>query len=256
MLKKFYDKSELTFSIIWIVAYCVLASIGDNLSDVLGISKVITLPVLLVLSTVLFLFVKRNNLTEKYGFCKANVAASKMLFYIPVIVLLTANTWHGFRVNMFPLETILYILSMLCVGFLEEVIFRGLLFNAMLPNGKNSAIVVSSVTFGIGHIINLFNGSGAELLPNLLQVVYAIAVGFMFVMIYYRTKSLLPCIIAHGVFNALSAFANETGLTSKEQIVSGVLITLISGAYAIYLGWFVRISSHQIPICGWDNEKL
>ena len=29
MIKKFYDKNELAFSIIWIVAYCVLASIGD-----------------------------------------------------------------------------------------------------------------------------------------------------------------------------------------------------------------------------------
>ena len=184
---------------------------------------------------ILFLFIKRNYLTEKYGLCKADVAASKMLFYIPIIILLTANMWHGFRVNMSPLETFLYILSMLCVGFLEELIFRGLLFNAMLPNGKNSAIIVSSVTFGVGHIINLINGSGAELLPNLLQVVYAIAVGFMFVMIYYRTKSLLPCIITHGVFNALSAFANEAGLTSKEQIVSCILITLISGVYALYI---------------------
>ena len=235
MIKKFYDKNELWFSIIWIIAYCVLASMGDNISDTLGISKVITLPILLVLSVILFLFIKRNNLTEKYGFCRADVAASKMLFYIPVIILLTANMWHGFRLNMSPFESILYVLSMLCVGFLEELIFRGLLFNAMLINGKNSAIIVSSVTFGVGHIINLINGSGAELLSNLLQVVYAIAVGFMFVMIYYRTKSLLPCIITHGVFNALSAFANETGLTSKEQIISCVLITLISGVYALYI---------------------
>ena len=240
MIREFYDKSELGFSIIWIIAYCILASIGDNISDELGISKVITLPILLVLSVILFLFIKRNNLTEKYGFCKADIAASKMLFYIPVIILLTANMWHGFRVNMSLLETILYILSMLCVGFLEELIFRGLLFNAMLKNGKNSAIIVSSVTFGVGHIINLINGSGAELLPNLLQVVYAIAVGFMFMMIYYRTKSLLPCIITHGVFNALSAFANETGLTSKEQIISCILITLISGAYALYIALEIK----------------
>ena len=240
MIREFYDKSELGFSIIWIIAYCILASIGDNISDELGIAKVITLPILLVLTVILFLFIKRNNLTEKYGFCKADVAASKMLFYIPVIILLTANMWHGFRLNMSPFESILYILSMLCVGFLEELIFRGLLFNAMLKNGKNSAIIVSSVTFGVGHIINLINGSGAELLPNLLQVVYAIAVGFMFMMIYYRTKSLLPCIITHGVFNALSAFANETGLTSKEQIISCILITLISGAYALYIALEIK----------------
>ena len=240
MIREFYDKNELGFSIIWIIAYCILASIGDNISDELGIAKVITLPILLVLTVILFLFIKRNNLTEKYGFCKADVAASKMLFYIPVIILLTANMWYGFRVNMSLLETILYILSMFCVGFLEELIFRGLLFNAMLKNGKNSAIIVSSVTFGVGHIINLINGSGAELLPNLLQVVYAIAVGFMFMMIYYRTKSLLPCIITHGVFNALSAFANETGLTSKEQIISCILITLISGAYALYIALEIK----------------
>ena len=240
MIREFYDKNELGFSIIWIIAYCILASIGDNISDELGIAKVITLPILLVLTVILFLFIKRNNLTEKYGFCKADIAASKMLFYIPVIILLTANMWYGFRVNMSLLETILYILSMLCVGFLEELIFRGLLFNAMLKNGKNSAIIVSSVTFGVGHIINLINGSGAELLPNLLQVVYAIAVGFMFMMIYYRTKSLLPCIITHGVFNALSAFANETGLTSKEQIISCILITLISGAYALYIALEIK----------------
>ena len=240
MIREFYDKNELGFSIIWIIAYCILASIGDNISDELGIAKVITLPILLVLSLILVLFIKRNNLTEKYGFCKADIAASKMLFYIPVSILLTANMWYGFRVNMSLLETILYILSMFCVGFLEELIFRGLLFNAMLKNGKNSAIIVSSVTFGVGHIINLINGSGAELLPNLLQVVYAIAVGFMFMMIYYRTKSLLPCIITHGVFNALSAFANETGLTSKEQIISCILITLISGAYALYIALEIK----------------
>lgn len=240
MIKKLYDKNEIWFSVIWIIAYCVLASIGDNLSDALGISKVITLPILLTLSVVLFLFIKGNNLTEKYGLCKTDVTASKMLFYIPVIILLTANMWYGFKLNMSPFESILYILSMLCVGFLEELIFRGLLFNAMLKNGKNSAIIVSSVTFGIGHIINLINGSGAELLTNLLQVIYAIAVGFMFVMIYYRTKSLLSCIITHGVFNALSAFANETGITAKEQIVSCLLITLISGAYAVYIAFEIK----------------
>ena len=154
-----------------------------------------------------------------------------MLFYIPVIILLTANMWYGFRVNMSLLETILYILSMLCVGFLEELIFRGLLFNAMLKNGKNSAIIVSSVTFGVGHIINLINGSGAELLPNLLQVVYAIAVGFMFMMIYYRTKSLLPCIITHGVFNALSAFGRLMVIIPTNSSCSYVINSMFQNPF-------------------------
>ena len=91
------------------------------------------------------------------------------------------------------------------------------------------------MTFGIGHIINLINGSGADLLSNLLQVVYATAAGFMFVMMYYRSESLFVCIAAHGVFNALSVFADEASITNETRIFSAVLLTVITGTYAVYL---------------------
>ena len=56
MLKKLYDKSELVFAIVWIVAYVIFASIGDNLSASVGISKVVTLPILTALTAVIILF--------------------------------------------------------------------------------------------------------------------------------------------------------------------------------------------------------
>lgn len=239
MMKKLYEKSELWFALAWIIAYCVLASVGDNLSSNIGVLKAVTLPILIALSVILYLFVKKNGLGEKYGLCKPQGSASKMLYYIPLIILLTANFWFGFKLNASPLETVLYVLSMFCVGFLEEMIFRGFLFQAMVKNGVKSAIVVSSVTFGIGHIINLINGSGAELLPNLLQVVYAVAVGFAFVMIYYKTKSLLVCIATHSLFNAVSAFSNEA-ITNTQNIISAALIALIAAAYAVYIAVMVK----------------
>ena len=240
MLKKLYAKSEIWFAVAWIIAYVVLASIGDTISADLGIDKIVTLPILIALSAILYFFVRKNGLAEKYGLCKPQLPAAKMLFYIPLLVLLTANLWYGIGMNLTPLETVLYILSMFCVGFLEEMIFRGLLFQAMVKNGVRSAIIVSSVTFGIGHIVNLFNGSGAEWLPNLLQVVYAIAIGFAFVMIYCRTKSLLPCILTHSVFNGLSAFANEAAMTPRRELISGILLAVIGGGYALYLGLAVK----------------
>ena len=72
--------------------------------------------------------------------------------------MLSANLRYGFALNYSELQTILYILSMLCIGFLEEVIFRGLLFESMRKDSEKAAVIVSSVTFGIGHILNLFNG--------------------------------------------------------------------------------------------------
>ena len=240
MLKKLYDKSQIVFALAWIIAYVVLASAGDNVSAALGIPKLITLPILIALSGVLYFFIRQNGLKEKYGLCKPQLSAGKMLFYIPLLVLLTANLWYGAAWNQPPLETALYILSMFCVGFLEEVIFRGLLFQAMARDGVKSAMIVSSITFGIGHIVNLINGSGAELLPNLLQVMYAAAVGFAFVMIYCKTKSLVICIMIHSVFNGLSVFANEAVMTVQRQILSGVLLTVIAGGYALYLALAVK----------------
>ena len=235
MLKKLYEKSEIRFAVAWIIAYVVLASAGDNVSSDLGIAKIVTLPILIAMSLGLYFFVRKNGLTEKYGLCKPQLPAAKMLYYIPLLVLLTANLWYGVSMNMTPLETVLYVLSMFCVGFLEELIFRGLLFQAMAKDGVKSAIIVSSVTFGIGHMVNLINGSGAELLPNLLQVMYAVAIGFAFVMIFCRTGSLMLCVIVHSVFNGLSAIGNEAAMTPRRQIISGVLLTVIAGGYALYL---------------------
>lgn len=239
MLKKLYDKSKIWFAVAWIIAYCVLMSVGDSLSETLGIGKIITLPIGFLLSFLLLAFLKKNNLFEVYGLCRSKTPAKSMLYYIPILIMLTANLWYGVALNLSAEETILYILTMFCVGFLEEVIFRGLLFNAMRKDSVKAAIILSSITFGIGHITNLFNGSGAELLPNFLQMIYATAAGFMFVMMYYKTNSLLVCIGAHGLFNAISVFSNEAAQTTQTRILTCILLTVITGSYAVYIasGW-------------------
>ena len=186
------------------------------------------------------MFLKKNRLFKKYGLCEATIPAKQMLYYLPLVVLLTTNLWHGISWNLSVSETFLYVLTMFGVGFLEEMIFRGFLFNAMLKENVKAAIIVSSLTFGMGHIINLINGSGTELVPNLLQVIYASAAGFMFVMIYYKTKSMYVCIIIHGLFNALSVFANETSLTMQDRMISCVFLVLISGGYAAYIALKIR----------------
>jgi membrane protease YdiL (CAAX protease family) len=237
MLKKLYDKSKIWFAVAWIIAYCVLMSMGDSLSAAVGTDKSVTFVVGLLLAVVLLLFLRKHSLFEAYGLCPSKVSARSMLFYLPVLLMLTANLWYGVTVHYGAVETVLYILSMFCVGFLEEVIFRGLLFNAMRKDSLKAAIIVSSVTFGFGHIINLINGSGAELLPNLLQVIYATAAGFMFVMIYLKADSLISCIAAHGLFNAISVFADEARVTPEMRVLTCALLTVIMGAYAAYLSW-------------------
>ncbi|MGL5380239.1 lysostaphin resistance A-like protein [Clostridium sp.] len=229
-----YKKNESWFAVLSIIIFVVGSSIADSLSKSVGIAKSITSLFHLVLFAIIFLFIKKNNLFQYYGLCKSNLPAKKVLYYFPLVIIASVNLWFGVKMNFTPIETLFFILSMLLVGFLEEVIFRGFLFKAMCKDNVKTAIIVSSLTFGIGHIVNLFNGSGAELIPNLCQVGYAIAIGFMFVMLFYRGKSLWPCIITHSVLNSLGAFSN-TEMAETYRIPVAIILIVVSLGYGLFL---------------------
>lgn len=234
-MKKLYEKNELTFAIVWIVVYCVLQSLANTLNKVIGIQYA-TSAVFCVLQTIiLFTFIQKSGVQKRYGLCKSPVPAWRFLYYAPLIILASGNLWNGVALNYTPMETVCRIVCMLCVGFLEEVIFRGFLFKAIAKDNIKSAVVISSVTFGIGHIINLFNGSGMDLVDNLCQIVFAIAVGFLLVTIFYRGGSLLPCILVHSAINTLGTFANDMNLTTETHLLHLAALIVITVAYTLIL---------------------
>ena len=234
-MKKLYEKSEIWFAILWIAVYVVGTSAADAASEALGLSKLLTLPWLLILSAAALCFVHASGLRTKYGLCRGKVPAKRFLYYIPLLILASVNLWFGVRMNVSPLETALYIGSMICVGFLEELIFRGFLFRAMEKDGVRLAVIVSALTFGVGHIANLLNGSGAAPLETICQIGYATAVGFLFVVIVWRGGSLIPCIVTHAAVNSLSIFSNEEAQGDGARIAVSVAIALVSVVYAVIL---------------------
>lgn len=233
-MKKLYQKNEILFAVSCIVLYVVGSSYADQMPVIAELSKSTTVVFQVVLSALLIIFIRNNDLNEKYGFCSTGIPARTFLWYLPFVLLATVNIWFGVSLNHPLTETIVYMVSMVLSGFLEEVIFRGLLFRAMSRDNVKSAIIVSSLTFGIGHIVNLFNGSGESLVEGLCQVCYAVAIGFLFVILFHRGKSLWPCIITHSVFNALSGVSNEA-LTEQYLIPVSIALMVISLGYALYL---------------------
>lgn len=231
-MKKLYAKNELLFAIVFIVLYVVGSSVAAAGSEKIGIPDSLTFVFHAALSVILLVFLCKNKLTTTYGLCKTQIRSVHFLYYVPFAVLVSVNFWFGVGLQRSPLQSALQAGSMLCVGFLEEIIFRGLLFKAMAKDNVKAAVIVSSVTFGIGHIINLFNG--AQLLPTLCQILYATAFGFLCVIVFHKGKTLLPCIISHSAVNTLSVFANEK-TTDKQIILSSLALFVIAGAYALYL---------------------
>ena len=234
-MKKIYGKSEITFAIVWIVIYCVLQSLANPLNEKIGIAYSASAVFCVLQTVILIVFIWKNRLWKRYGLCRSSAPARQLLYYVPLIILASGNLWNGFAVNDSLVDTACRIVCMLCVGFLEEVIFRGFLFKAMAKDNVQSAIIVSSVTFGIGHLLNLFNGSGMDLANNLIQIGFAAAVGFLFVTIFYRSGSLLPCMITHSAINTLSTFANEAGFSVEKQIIHSLVMIALTVSYTVIL---------------------
>lgn len=231
-MKRLYEKNELTFSLMWIGLYVVLFSAADNLSRDLGTEKVITAPLCLIFVLILAGWIKKSGLCEKYGLQKVKVDYRRYLYFLPLILIASINLWGGLTLKLSVGETILYVVSMMCVGFIEEVIFRGFLFKALCRENLKQAMIISSLTFGIGHIVNLLNG--AQMFETLLQICYAVAIGFLFTVIFHRSRSLVPCIITHSAINSLSTFAAGERSTAF-YIIAAAILTVVSLTYAAWI---------------------
>ena len=233
-MEKLYQKNRLHFALAWIGLYLVTMSLSDDLSSFLGIEKVVTLLTAAFLTQYAWNVLRRHGLTEEFGLCRFQGTLRDYLWFVPMVLIVSVNFWNGVRLEQSVPEALLFIGSMLCVGFLEELIFRGFLFKALCEDNVKTAVLISSLTFGIGHLVNLLNGSA--FLPTLLQTCYATALGFLFTILFYRGKSLWPCIAVHGLINSLSLFGCPYASPTAEILTSAALC-LIALAYA---GWILH----------------
>lgn len=234
-MRQYSNRSDLLVALIWIACYCFLQSLAFTLNDVVGIRFSISTVFAILQVAVLLRFLYKNNFIKKYGLCFSPYPSKFFIYYLPLYFLSTVNLWNGVTLRYSILELLFYISLMLCVGFLEEVIFRGLLFQALAKSNVSRAMIISSVTFGIGHLINSFNGSGLSFVANLLQISAAIAFGFLFVTIFHRGKSLLPCICTHSAINIFSAFSSDSNLTAGKQTVFLIVEVLVILGYIFLL---------------------
>lgn len=227
-MKKLYDKNELTFAILWIIVYC---AVSIPIRGELGDESIIMTLGLAVIAGGILAFVKGNHLEEKYGLTKWKGDGKDYLFFIPMLILMTGNLWGGVGAAYSGAAQVFAVISMLLVGFVEEMIFRGFLFRSLLKRDSAPvAITISAVTFGIGHIVNLLAGQGG--MESLIQVIFAVAWGFIFTLVYYKSGSLWVCIAVHGMVDVFSKFAAPGG--SSDYVYTFATI-IVSAAYCTYL---------------------
>ena len=225
-MKKIFEKHETVACIILIVLYVILNSYCLQNFGTTDYRSVLINTVFSICLIFIMITLKK---TSYYGLSMVK-DCRKYLYFVPLLLIMTVNLWCGIHINNTRSEIVFHVLTMINVGFIEEIIFRGFLFRMMEKDNLKRAMVVSALTFGIGHIVNLLNG--AEFIPTMLQICYAVSIGYLFVVIFYKSKSLVPCIITHMVVNATSIISGDNEVMSY---ISSAFLIIVPIAYVIYL---------------------
>ena len=227
-MRKFYETKPVLFAVLWIAIYVVLVaplrgSYGDgSLQMLLG---------LVAISAVLLAVIRLLGIEKELGMTRWLQNGKALLWLLPMWVLSTGNLWGGVSLQYDGITTVMAALSFLLVGVAEEIVFRGFLFNGMKKSGSLTvAIIVSAVTFGMGHIVNLLTGHAT--METLVQVLFAVAWGFLFTFAYLKSGSLLPCIVIHGLIDAFSVFSRDSQIADWAYVVATVAAALV---YCLYL---------------------
>ena len=248
-----YRKNELAFALVWIALYVIVMNIAlqfcggfDDLAAKTVPQMLVPVICIVAIALAATLWIVNNGLSEKYGLCAFKGSVKSFLWFLPLAVMSCTNFKNGVAFSAPVSISVLMAVNLAVGGYVEELIFRGFLFKAMSKDDLRTAIIVSAVTFGAGHIVNLANT--ADTLGVLLQIGYAVVIGFLYTVIVWKGGSLWPCIASHIFVNGTSVFAPEHGpfrnlvaavfgqaSSQLTELCSALLIILISGGYALWL---------------------
>ena len=232
-MNQLYARNPVSYSLVWLALYLVLNTITGNIAGALQIDAnlVSALPNLL-LAVLCYWSLKGAGITTDIGLTtRPAEKASVMLYYLPLLVLPLLNLAYGVNTALTAVQVLALLAMYAGVGFMEEVIFRGLMFKA-LEQKWNRYVVVAfiSFTFAIGHIVSMA-AVGQSSIDTVLQVTNAFVVGFMFMLVILASGNLTICVVAHILYNFL-ANISLVGRTRPEIIIANTVITAL---YLVYL---------------------
>ncbi|MGB7961884.1 MAG: CPBP family intramembrane glutamic endopeptidase [Propionicimonas sp.] len=150
-----------------------------------------------------------------------------MVVFVTAIVLRFAGTgWSEIRTDLLLAVLALGVL----VGYVEEILFRGIFLRAMRQGGRSEAraAVWTAVVFGLFHLPNVFLGQGWL---GLLQVVVATLTGATLYAFRRQWAFILPAMIAHGVWD-ISTFLSG-GKTAAWLTVLSLPMLLVPAAAGV-----------------------
>lgn len=264
MLKKFREKFPILSCIIVIIIYLGIFHLSANgLSFVLQSSFSIQLVSMLItdvfLLAILWGMGFGNVLRQKSRGLLYSFGTGGYIIYVGTVALVSNIAMYiltednQFRRLVPAWEILIFILTMLGIGFTEELVFRGIVTNILKEKfsiksdkGIFLVIVIQGVLFGACHITNALSGVGLE--SACVQAVMASFMGMILGAIYLRTNSLWFVMLLHAWndFGGLAAAGFFGVSTIADNISSYTWRNLIGfPVYLIVLLVLLRVSKRK-----------
>jgi membrane protease YdiL (CAAX protease family) len=138
------------------------------------------------------------------------------------------------------------------VGFVEELVFRGIILRAWLARGRNKAVLASAALFSLAHLTQLMGGQSPY--ATVLQVAFAFVLGLALALVVVRSSSLWEVIAFHALFDLVQFVSTEPSASVSSSSLAGLplagtlLSTLILGGY---VAWLLKPAGRaQHPLAG------
>ena len=219
------ENHPFRFSIFILLTLVIVQGIGVTIASLLGQSPdSFGVYTEIVLSLVLVILISKLGWWQEIGFRKP-VHPAKLLLFLPALALPLGNLTFGISVAQMSV-LLNFALLAIASGFVEEGLFRGLMLRAFLPRGKWQAVLITTALFGFTHLMNIF--AGYEPLYAVVQVCYALAIGFGFGAMAIKGRLLWPLVIAHALGNFF-AFINDGQIGPQFFAISIFYIILFTG---------------------------
>ena len=199
----------------------------------------------LITSFVLMLFLSLFGWWKKIGFISIKKGGIKFILPILLIILIILNvSWVFDESHKWfwgfdsPLQLLTLLGVMVLLGFVEEGIFRGVLFYGLSTKlAPFFTVFISALIFGLFHFVNLF--TGAEFATTVFQAIHAFAMGFLYASLRLKIGAIWPLMIMHGLWDfslfVLSSTVNHT--QDNVSLSAGLSIAIPSLLYGLFVYW-------------------
>jgi membrane protease YdiL (CAAX protease family) len=158
-----------------------------------------------ILIPVLYLRLVKKWTLEDFGFRKP-VSNSRAVIIFAVIVFAISGALPLLNSGFTPLPVIMLIFALWQPAFIEEFFFRGIIQGRLeRVIGQNKAWIYGGILFGLAHVFTNIFVVGFDLVPGIIQLVMQSISGWIFGILYMKTRSLWPGMFAHFLTNSVLA---------------------------------------------------